>query len=336
MLRWRKLCKHLAAAITLSLVAPRAVAEPTSPLFETHGIHDSYPTGLKVVDLNDQRWLVTVAWDGWLKLWDAETGKSGPAVRLTERRLNCLVVATFGVAIVGSDDGLFVYDLTAHRALAHLLPGVALHHVTVHPSLPVAYAADSAGKVYAFDLTAQQVVTSWSTLGRTLTFFGVTQDGETLITADSQKVRLWSTATGNLLKAYEPLGPNEPIAAVVYPTSGDLLYLGSGSRVTAIDLASGQNLAALTVSTAPLVGLAAGATPGELLVASGDGEVKLWDFDLGCATVELASIGDKGYSHWAFSADHRRVFALMSIVNWLKGWNLDGAADACMRSITDL
>lgn len=325
----RRSLAHLVVALRLILAPPSSVALAASELFEQQNLHDSYPTGLSFLRLGDKRWLATTAWDGWLKLWDADTGAAGPAVRLSERRLHHLVVTTFGLAVVAGDDGLFVYDLTARRLINHLLSGVALREVIAHPSLPLVFAADATGKVFGLDLVSRQVLATWSTLGRTLTFFGVTQDGETLITTDTKVARLWSTATGELLKTYRPLGPNEPIAAVAFNSTSGVLYIGSGKRVAAVDVATGHTAASLTVSSSALVGLASGATPGKLLVASRGGEVKLWDFDRACAIVALASEDDEGYSQWTFSADQRRAYALMPVISRLKGWNLEPVDDEC-------
>lgn len=311
----------LVAALALALASTVAFADRASERFIARQIHDSFPTGLSLVELDGKAWLATISWDGWLKLWDADDGSPGMKVRLSDRRLHRLFVTREGVAVVGGDDGLFVYDLTTRREYAHLSPGVAFRHLAVHPSLPVAYATDVAGHVYHFDLATRQVG-SWPALERSPTFFTITPDGETLIATDSETVRLLSSETGALIKTYSPLEPNEPVQTVAFHPAGDVLYVGSGKRVTAVNVLSGERQGSLTVSDTLMVGIHSGATPGELLVTSRGGEIKLWDFDLGTVSVELASAGDEGYSHWAFSADRRRAFALLPIFNWLQAWNL--------------
>jgi WD40 repeat protein len=243
----------------------------------------------------DSNRLALVGWDQEVRIWDLEQGELAASRLSVPSQFNHVLAFSpdGGTIAVGGDSYILVSELGSTIQPLHLEGHLGVTGALVFsPDGRTLYSGSrDEGPIIQWDLASgTQIQTLEGHLG--VTQLILTQDGGRLISVgheavyttptrrveDPTPLRIWDTATGELLRAVDPLRGR--IASVhLSPDETWLALYGPGARLgpQIVDLASGQMLE--EIEGPPVIwdyGLALHPS-GRILAISANREIYLWD-----------------------------------------------------------
>lgn len=194
------------------------------------------------------------------------------------------------LAIVTNEGSIVLSEVNSDTPAATIIPDTAAVAVDFSPDDSTLYGSDSAGRVYAWDVStreliwgpeAEEAATNNEVEGRQALGLAVNPDSLTIAAgAADGAIRIWNASTGTEIQ--ELLSHPMPITAITYSTDGSILWAGSRDG----SLTRWTPEAGVTDETPPVrvvgsTGAVLGLLPLDpdrrLLVATESGGPSIWD-----------------------------------------------------------
>jgi WD40 repeat protein/tetratricopeptide (TPR) repeat protein len=231
----------------------------------------------------DGRWLATGSAGGILSIWDARTGRPGPALKGSRLVLDVTSVAfasdSARLAAASKDGNAWVWDAASGQVLGKYYSGGAafVYGVAFSPDGRWLATASGSKPTRIWDVTSMQIIREFTVKK----VFGVafSPDGRWLATGGKDGTsRIWDASSGQELSAFHH---GRPVRAVVFSPDG--LRLGTASddkTARVLDIAREQQERRLPHG-GPVRAVAFSPDGLRLATASDDRAARVWDIASG-------------------------------------------------------
>ena len=299
-----------------------SLAPPGGPLLRTFEGHTSWVHGVALT--SDGRRAVSASWDGTLRVWDLESGRTVRTIEAHSNWINGVALTPDnGRAISASADRtLRVWDLESGE-LVRSLEGHAdrVNAVAVIPGCNHAISASSDGTLRVWDLQSGQSLLTLEGHSATVNAVAVTPDGQTAVSASSDRtLRVWNLRSGQSLRILR--GHLDWVNSVVTTQDGMRAVSGSADHTLRIwELESGQSLRTLEGHSNRVNAVVLVPDGCRAISGSADHTLRLWDLERGRLLRTL-----EGHTDWvttvAVMPDARRAIS-GSADRTLRIWDLE-------------
>jgi serine/threonine protein kinase/DNA-binding beta-propeller fold protein YncE len=227
----------------------------------------------------DGKWILSSLGHS-IKLWESETGQTGPNLDGHRGAVRCIAVTPNGKRIIsGSDDRTIrIWDAGTFESI---------HELTGHNGPVLALAFNSEGTrlisgsqdrtLFVWDLATQKILAELKGHADAVNGIAFTTDGKRIISAsDDRTVRIWDAESFQLIA--ELKGHKDRVTAVAVSPSGRWIASSSADRMVRIWDAESLALVTVLKGHSDAVNDVAFSPDGKrLLSASTDKELWLWE-----------------------------------------------------------
>jgi WD40 repeat protein len=245
----------------------------------------------------DGRRIAAVDHEGWVKVWDAQTGRELLVFRAPQNQARCVAFSPDGRRLVtgGSDGMVRTWDAKTGREVAACKRhGKAVWSVAFSPDGRYLACAGSIGELEPA-VRVWDAATGGDLLRLPASFSHITfsPDSRRLATTDNSNttVTVWDVPTG---RKQLTLGHDHPVGGVAFSPDGRLLasaggrrYSPAGTVLKVWDAQTGQELLSLRGHTGIVYCVAFSPDGRRLASGSVDQTVKLWDVQTGQEVLTL-------------------------------------------------
>jgi WD40 repeat protein len=257
------------------------------------------PVSERRVERNPEGGTISHEPDQWIHWCDASTGKELRKIKLETTwqipQFIALSPDENRFACVGEGRKIIIWDRAGAKPL---------HHLAGHDESLLCGAFSGDGKLLATG-GMDKIVRLWNvTDGRNIRelkkhessvrWLGFRRDGTTLVTASRDRVCVWNSATGKLLRELQ--APEEDLmSAALSPTSPHLAAIGYDGLITIWHLDTGQELHTFTGHRGRVNALAF-SPDRKTLISGGSDAILVWDFAKRTLIRKLGSRGVRAES----------------------------------------
>jgi WD40 repeat protein len=257
-------------------------------------------------------------------VWDAETGQALQALEGQRSMLTALVFSSDGklMATGSADRTISLWDVKTWRVINTLIGhGNAIAELAFSKDSKTLASASTDKTIKLWDVAADPN----PLLRMGVAFVAYSPDGRTMATAQGKEVKLWDTATWNMVGTLT--GHTAEIKSLAYSADGKILASGSGDKTATLwDAATGLERFTLKGHTGKVLGVALSPDGRLLATGSEDKTVRLWDVTTG---QELARLdGHEAVVHGVVFSSDGRLIASASHDTTVRIWNVAARREA--------
>jgi WD40 repeat protein len=201
------------------------------------------------------------------------------------------------------DGTISLRDPTDGREVKKLTAGARpSFQVVFRPDGGAVAAVEMAGKVRVWDTDAWGVTEYTPPAGENVSAVAWSPDGTRMAIAVGGEVVLWTPATGEVGKRFEPA--NTPLVVEFAPDGKSIAVAGRGRALELFDAATAERLVTFVGNPSVANGLAFHPTGRRLASVGVNGLVRVWDTETGKEVLTLTGGGDLFGVGWSPSGDH--------------------------------